>query len=201
DAAPVLLELANSGAEKYQGRALRGYLRVIRQFSNTMSESERSEMCKKAFAACKRPDDQKTVLEVVGRFPSLENLKLAIGATEIPEIKDDATRVTLVMKQKLGDKADAVKDLLAKVHLDPVKLEIIKAEYGVGTTQKDVTDVIAKQARDLPLITLTAPTYTASFGDPLPGTAKQLKVQYKINGKPGEASFADNAVIMLPMPK
>jgi hypothetical protein len=28
-----------------------------------------------------------------------------------------------------------------------------------------------------------------------------LKVQYRINGKPGEASFAENAVIMLPMPK
>jgi hypothetical protein len=33
------------------------------------------------------------------------------------------------------------------------------------------------------------------------GSAKQLKVQYKINGKPGEATFAENALIILPMPK
>jgi hypothetical protein len=54
----------------------------------------------------------------------------------------------------------------------------------------------------MPLITLPSPTYSASFGgDPAPGTAKQLKVQYRINGKAGEASFAENSVIVLPMPK
>jgi len=42
----------------------------------------------------------------------------------------------------------------------------------------------------------------ASFGgDPLPGRVKQLKIQFKINGKAGEASFAENALIILPMPK
>ena len=83
-----------------------------------------------------------------------------------------------------------------------MKLEIVKAEYGVGTTQQDVTAVLRKQAGDLPLITLASANYNASFGgDPLPGSAKQLKVQYRINGKAGEASLAEDAHIIFPMPK
>ena len=42
----------------------------------------------------------------------------------------------------------------------------------------------------------------SSFGgDPAPNAVKQLKIQYKINGKAGEATFAENALIVLPMPK
>ncbi len=65
-----------------------------------------------------------------------------------------------------------------------------QAEYGAGSTQKDVTEVLRKQAGDLPLITLASSSYNASFGgDPVPGSVKQLKIQYRINGKTGEASF------------
>ncbi len=52
------------------------------------------------------------------------------------------------------------------------------------------------------MITLVSTSYNVSFGgDPLPGTAKQLKIQYQINGKAGEASFAEDTLIILPMPK
>ena len=65
-----------------------------------------------------------------------------------------------------------------------------------------MTAIVKKQASDLPLITLAAEGYNASFGgDPAPNTVKQLKIQYKINGKAGEATFAENALIVLPMPK
>jgi hypothetical protein len=91
---------------------------------------------------------------------------------------------------------------LAQLGMEPGKVEIVKAEYGAGATQKDVTEALRQHVRDLPLITLPSPSYSASFGgDPVPGTVKQLKVQYRINGKPGEASFAEDAVVMLPMPK
>ena len=45
-------------------------------------------------------------------------------------------------------------------------------------------------------------SYNSSFGgDPVPGVRKQLKVQYRINGKAGEVSFPENATVMLPMPQ
>lgn len=86
--------------------------------------------------------------------------------------------------------------------LDKVKLEIVKAEYGAGTKQRDVTAVLRKRAGDLPLITLPSASYNTSFaGDPAPGVAKKLRVQYRINGKSAEASLAENALIILPMPR
>ncbi len=201
EAAPVLLDLAKTAPEeKYQLRALRGYIGLARKFD--MPDAQRAEMCQKAFDASRQPAEQKLVLEVLKLKPSIEGLKLAIKAKQIAELKDDAAQATLVIAQKIGGKGDEVKDLLSKAGIDKVKLEIIKAEYGAGATQKDVTAVIQKQAGDLPLITLASASYNTSFGgDPAPGSVKKLKIQYKINGKAGEASFAEDALIVLPMPK
>jgi hypothetical protein len=200
DAAPVLLDLAKTApSDKYQVRALRGYIRLARQFSK--SNQQRAEMCQTALDATGRAAEQQLVLTVLQSYPSPEALEVATKARQVPALKEDATRATLVIIQKLGSKSGDVRELLAKVGLDPVKVEIIKAEYGAGTKQKDVTETLQKQVRDLPLITLPSPSYSASFGgDPVPGTAKQLKVQYRINGKPGEASFPEDAIVMLPMP-
>ena len=78
----------------------------------------------------------------------------------------------------------------------------MNAEYGAGDANKDVTNVLQKQVHQLPLITLKSPNYNESFGgDPAPGTPKQLKIKYRIDGKVGEASFNENAVILLPPPK
>ena len=114
-------------------------------------------------------------------------------------MKEDATRVALAVAQKVTGNASDIQQLLAQIGQGPVKLEIIKAEYGAGTKQRDVTEIIRKQARDLPLIVLPSANYNAAFGgDPVPDTVKQLKIQYRINGKAGEATFAENAVILLP---
>ena len=83
-----------------------------------------------------------------------------------------------------------------------MKIEIIKAEYGTGTKWKDVSAILCRHVRDFPLIALPSSSYDSAFGgDPVPGVVKQLKVQYRMNGKEGEASFQENATIMLPMPK
>lgn len=201
DAAPILLDLAKTSPDvKYQLRGLRGYIGLVRKFP--MADAERADMCQKAFEASKQPAEQKLVLDVIKLHPGIETLKFAIKTIKVEGLKDDATQATLVIAQKLGSKGVDVKDLLASADLNKVKLEIIKAEYGAGATQKDVTAVLQKQAGDLPLITLASASYNTSFGgDPAPNNAKQLKVQYRINGKAGEASFAEDALIVLPMPK
>ncbi len=201
EAAPVLLDLAKTApAEKYRIRALRGYLGLARKFD--MPEPRRVEMCQQAFNTSVRPAEQKLVLDVLQLHPSAEAIQLAIKAMQIPELKDEAAQATLVIAQQLGATDLNIEELFAEASFERVKLEIDKAEYGSGSTQKDVTAILQKQASDLPLITLPAPGYNSSFGgDPLPGIAKQLKVKYRINGKAGEATFAENAFIILPMPK
>ena len=201
DAGPVLLDLAKSSPDiKYQLRGLRGYIGLVRKFP--MADAVRAEMCQKALDASKQPAEQKLVLDVIKLHPGIETLKFAIKIIKVEGLKEEATQATLVVAQKLGSKGVDVKELLSKAELDKVKLEIIKAEYGAGATQKDVTAVLQKQAGDLPLITLASASYNTSFGgDPAPNNAKQLKVQYRINGKAGEASFAEDALIVLPMPK
>jgi HEAT repeat protein len=201
DAAPVLLDVAKDPkAGRYQVRALRGYIRLARQFQ--MNDRERADMCQKALDAATRADEQRLVMQVLERYPSVETLRVAANAAKVPALKEEASRVALVIAQRIGGQSAGVQDLLAKVGIEPVKVEIVKAVYGAGTQQKDVTDELARHVGTSPLIVLPKPTYNEAFGgDPAPNTKKTLHVQYRINGKAGEATFEENATVLLPMPK
>jgi HEAT repeat protein len=119
EAAPVLLDLAkNLTEEKYQVRALKGYMRLARQFVKPNQDGQRVNMCKQAFDAAKRPAEQKLVIETLLRAQTLEALRLAVRAAQKPELKADATRVANTIAQKLGPDKPEVKQLLAK--LEPV---------------------------------------------------------------------------------
>ncbi len=203
DAGPVLLDLAkNAPVEKYRIRAIRGYIRLVRQFN--MPAEQRAEMCAKALETAQRTTEKRLVLqEVIGldKYASPDMLRLAMEAGKVPALKDDATRIAMVIAGKIGGNSTEARKLLAQMGQDPVKVEIIKAEYGAGTKQKDVTETLRRYVRDLPLIALPSSRYNSSFGgDPVQGVPKHLKIQYRINGKSGEASFPEDAVIMLPMP-
>lgn len=201
DAAPILLDLAKTApAAQFRNRALKGYISLARRFA--MPDEQRADMCQKAFDLSKELAEQKLVLDVCRIQPSVETLKFAIKLMQVPDLKEDATQTTLLIAQKLGAKGINVREQLSKAGFEKVKVEILKAEYGAGATQKDVTEIVRKQASDLPLITLTSASYNDSFGgDPAPNTVKQLKIKYSINDKPGEATFAEDALIVLPMPK
>ncbi len=97
DAAPVLLDVARTATDaKYETRALRGYLRLARQF--TMPDEQRAEMCRTALAVAKRDAEKKLVLEVLVRHPSLDMLKLAVEAGKLPALKDDAAAAALNLR-------------------------------------------------------------------------------------------------------
>ena len=201
DAAPVLLDVAKDDkAGRYQVRALRGYIRLMRQFP--VPAAERAAMCQSALDAATRIEEQKLVMQVLERYPSVDTLRVTVKAAAIPALKEDAGRVALVIAQKIGGQSADVQDLLKKVGIEPVKVEIVKAVYGAAGQQKDVTDILAKSAGASPLIVLAKPMYNEAFGgDPAPNVKKVLHVQYKLNGKAGEATFDENASILLPMPK
>jgi hypothetical protein len=53
-----------------------------------------------------------------------------------------------------------------------------------------------------PQIALPSPNYNEAFGgDPAPNVPKQLRIQYRINGKAGQVSLPENSPIDLPAPK
>ena len=182
DAAPVLLDLATTASDaKYEIRAMRGYIRLLRQF--TMSDSQRAEMCRAALRAAKRDAEKQLILEVLERYPSIDTLKLAVEVAKTPSLKKEAAATSLAIAQKIGGKSVDVQKLLTQVGQGPVKVEILKAEYGAGTKFMDVTEVLRKHVRDFPLIVLPSPSYNASFGgDPAPSVVKQLRIQYRMNG-------------------
>jgi hypothetical protein len=199
DAAPLLLDLATNGpSDRYQVRAIRGYIRIARQF--IMQDAERVDMCRNAFEAATRPAEKELVLEVLERYPNEQMLTLAIEAMKVPELKERATQTALAIAQNLGE-GSQIADILSEAGLAEVELEIIKAEYGSRDAHVDVTEIMQQHAGDLQLIALPTRNFNEAFGgDPAPGTPKQLTVQYRINGQSGEATFAENALIVLPMP-
>ncbi|MFV2065695.1 MAG: HEAT repeat domain-containing protein [Pirellulales bacterium] len=201
DAATVLLDLAQTAPEeKYEIRAMRGYIRLARQF--TMSDEERVEMCRVSLQTAKRVAEKKLVLEVLARYPSIDTLRLAVAAARDSALANDAKATGLTIAQKIGGNAVDVQQLLAQLGQEPMKVEIIKAEYGAEGTFLDVTEILRRYVRNLPLILLPSAGYNSSLGgDPLPGVPKQLKIQYQIDGKPGETAFPENATILLPVPK
>jgi hypothetical protein len=198
----VLFDVATSAKvdKKYQIRALRGYIRLMRQFP--MPARDRSAMCQKALDAASRADEQKLVLEVLERYPSGDTLRLAAQASAIPAVKQEANRVAAAIAQKLGGPSASVQDMLAKAGREPVKVEILKAVYGSGEQQKDVTEQMQNFVGSSPLVGLPKATYNENFGgDPAPSAKKVLHVEYRIANRAGAVSLDENAPIVLPTPK
>jgi len=112
DAAPVLLQLAKSPSTgKYQVRALRGYIRLARQFP--LADDERAAMCQRALDAARRSDEQKLVLEVLERYPSKASLQVAARAARLPGLDGAAALVVQSIVQKLREGGAEVQNPLA----------------------------------------------------------------------------------------
>lgn len=81
DVAPVLLDLAHAAPqEKYRIRALRGYLRVIRQMD--LPNADRLTMYRQALEAATRNEERLLAVETLGRIPMAEALAEAVKQLE-----------------------------------------------------------------------------------------------------------------------
>ncbi|MFM7243595.1 MAG: HEAT repeat domain-containing protein [Planctomycetaceae bacterium] len=101
DAAPVLLDLSTTDkAGSYRGRALKGYLRIARQFA--LPETERAEMCRRALTAAQDPADRKAVIEILVRYPHAATLAVAKEAVALPDVADEAKAAVTAIEAKLG---------------------------------------------------------------------------------------------------
>jgi len=100
DAAPVLLELSKTWeAGKFQTRAIRGYIRIARQF--VLPDAERADMCRNALATAKDSADQKAVLEILPRYPSAATLAVAEEAAKITGLEAEAKAAAEAIRTKL----------------------------------------------------------------------------------------------------
>jgi hypothetical protein len=119
----------------------------------------------------------------------------------VPELRDEAREAAAMIVTKMANAPPEAWQMAAKLGLPKVQIEILRATYGAGAAQRDVTTPLKKLVGSVPLIPLQAAGYNASFGgDPAAGQQKRLTVQYRMDGKQGEASFAEDAPILLPMP-
>jgi hypothetical protein len=108
DAAPVLLDLATTDkAGPYRRRALKGYLRIARQFA--LPEAERAEMCRRALAAADDPADRKGVIEILVRYPHAATLAVAKEAAALPDVAAEAQAAVATIEGKLAKPAGAAK--------------------------------------------------------------------------------------------
>ena len=106
DAAPVLLDLAKTAADaKYKIRALRGYIRIARQFDLPLAD--RIAMCREALKLCERDEEKKLVLEVLRRYPSAEGLSLAVPLVREAPVKNEAILAAVSIAEKIAAKAPA----------------------------------------------------------------------------------------------
>ena len=147
------------------------------------------------------------MIDVLKR-PQNQSLPILQYAVELAksdtELKHDAIQAALAnaASSKLADKQAEIADLLGQLDLPEVKLEIVKAEYGAGGMQKDVTELLQTAAANRQWIKLPSTNYSEAFGgDPAPGTPKKLTIQYRIDGKSAEASLTENALVILLLPK
>jgi HEAT repeat protein len=107
DAAPVLLRIAkdSSPQNKYQTRALRGYLRIARQLN--LPDDQRIEMCRAALKIANRPEERKLALEALKKCPSAESVKLASSLLDDEQTRDSAVEVAVFIGEKIKDKDPA----------------------------------------------------------------------------------------------
>ena len=74
--------------------------RIPRQLK--VEEDQRLAMCRKALAAADRDAEKRLVMEVAGRYPSVESLAIVEPYLEDPGVKASAAAATVAIAQKIG---------------------------------------------------------------------------------------------------
>ena len=87
---------------------------------------------------------------------------LGLGLGYAPE--DDVRQASLVIAQKVKGDRTAVRQALAEIGVKPVKIEIVKAEYGSDNSKRDVTEMLKKDVGDFSVINLHSSSFNKSFG-------------------------------------
>ncbi len=100
DAAPELLNLAKTlRNDKFRIRALRGYIRIVRQMS--LPTEQKLAMCEAAFGAAQRNEERRLVLAVLSRVPSAKAISMVIPHLANPALAEEAAAAALAIGEKI----------------------------------------------------------------------------------------------------
>jgi HEAT repeat protein len=114
DAAPVLLHLAKTlDSEKYQIRALRGYVRIIRQLR--LDDDEKVAMSRNAMDVAGRPAEKRLVLQALGRVPTAGALELIMAHLDDPQLRQRAAASAVAVAEKMPSPGEEVASAMKKV--------------------------------------------------------------------------------------
>ena len=98
--APALIDLARTAPqEKYRIRALRGYLRVIRQMD--LPDTDKLTMFRQAFEAATRSEERLLAVETLGRIPTPEALTEAVNQLEHEALRSTACVAAVAIAERL----------------------------------------------------------------------------------------------------
>ena len=100
DAGDALLDLVkNDPEEKYQIRALRGYIRIARQLQ--LSDEDRLRHFHTAMEVAARDEEKRLALDVLTRIPSAQTLELAASYLDEPALTAAAAEASISIADKL----------------------------------------------------------------------------------------------------
>jgi len=100
NAAPVLLEASRKSANlKLRTRALRGYVRIIRQMD--IPDERRLTMCRDAMAAAERDEERVLVIQALGRIASPAVLAEVVPFLKTPALKQAAASSAVSIAEKI----------------------------------------------------------------------------------------------------
>jgi HEAT repeat protein len=115
EAADTVLAVARTEkTNKYQIRALRGYIRIARQLQ--FPDDKRLAMFQAAMEVAKRTDEKRLALDILTRIPSVETLQLTVSYLGVPELKEAAGEAAVAIAEKvITANAPAVAEAMGKV--------------------------------------------------------------------------------------
>jgi hypothetical protein len=109
------MDLAQTGSqEKFRIRALRGYLRVIRQMD--LPDTDKLTMFRQAVEAATRNEERLLAIETLGRIPTPEALEEAVDQLEHEELRNTACAAAVAIAERIvRDQAVVVAEPMRRV--------------------------------------------------------------------------------------
>ena len=99
DAGPALLELVKTGDPELKIGALRGYIRVARQFD--IPNGPRMAMFQEIMTLAQRDDERRLALDILKQIRTTESLSTASGISTSRSSRDAAASVAVTMSEKM----------------------------------------------------------------------------------------------------